>query len=77
VGASGNTSSPFAFSDTSANDTFFGFEAPSGLLITRVAISAGGNNPTIDDIGFIIPEPSAAMLSIIGALGLISRRRRN
>ena len=78
VGASGNTSSPFEFSDTSANDTFFGFQAPAGLLISKFAITSGGNNPTFDDLGFIlpIPEPSAALLSALGALGLVARRRR-
>lgn len=76
VGASGNASSPFVFSNTSAGDTFFGFQAPEGLAINRVAISSGGNNPTIDDFGFIIPEPSSVLLSGLGIAGLLILRRR-
>ncbi len=80
VGASGSSSTGFTFSDTSANDTFFGFQAPTGLSITRFTLvapgSGNGNNPTLDDIGFIIPEPSAVVLSAMGALGLMARRRR-
>lgn len=81
VGASGSaTGASFAYTDTSANDTFFGFQAPVGLAISKVSFNttAGTNvNPVLDDIAFIIPEPSAFLLSALGALGLITRRRRN
>ena len=75
VGPSGTTYP----SDSAGNDTFFGFQAPVGLAISKVSFNttAGVNvNPVLDDIAFIIPEPSAFLLSAIGALGLITRRKR-
>lgn len=81
IGPSGGSTTGFSFSDTSANDTFFGFQAPTGLLIKSISFTAAtgganGNNLVLDDIAFIVPEPSAALLSLIGCLGFLSRRRR-
>lgn len=63
-------------------DTFFGFSAPSGKLITSLQLSAGSNNYyVIDDLAFItpIPEPSSVCLlglAVIGAAGGWIRRNR-
>lgn len=64
-----------------ANDTFFGYQAPSGQSIKEVAISAT-NNLATDDWAFIvspsaIPEPgSVAMLALLGMVTVMRRRSR-
>lgn len=62
---------------TSTPDTFFGFQAPTGKSISGLTIRpAGGNFLPIDDLAFItVPEPSSALLGVIGALTLLRRRR--
>ena len=68
----------------SAPDTFFGFSAPTGKLITSLRLSAGSENYfVIDDLAFItpaaIPEPSTiALLGMagIGLAGIWTNRKR-
>lgn len=62
------------------DDTFYGFTAPLGESITAIAIdtaSTGDNaRVTIDDLGFIVPEPTGVGLLAAAALPLLARRRR-
>lgn len=69
------------------DDTFMSFTASSGLTISSINLESFQTGTTtsvntriaIDDLGFIaIPEPSSAILFLLGALtfGLIVRRRR-
>jgi len=78
--------SPTANADK-LDDTFFGFTAPTGKTIQSVKIEAtdAGNSDTpknfffaIDDFGYVVavPEPSAAGLALLSAVGLLARRRR-
>ncbi len=65
----------YLVSDASGPDTFFGFQAPEGKYITSITIS--GDNPVIDDFGFVtVPEPSVSLLGIAGLAGFLIRRRR-
>jgi hypothetical protein len=60
------------------DDTFFGFTAPAGVTITKLTIGAGTDNYfAIDDLAFVIPEPSAVLMGAAGMMGLMIRRRRN
>jgi len=70
-------------SSTATPDTFFGFSAPTGKLISSLQLAAGTNNFfVIDDLAFItpIPEPSSVCLWGMSAIGLvggwIKRNRR-
>ena len=60
-------------------DSFSGIVAPDGYWITSMRVhSDGGIFTSIDDIGFItsiIPEPSTALLGIIGMAAMMRRRR--
>jgi hypothetical protein len=66
-------------------DTFFGFSAPTGKLITSLRLSAGQENFfVIDDLAFItptaIPEPSTYALigmTAIGLAGTWMRKKRS
>ena len=49
------------------------------VVITASEVDGPGNNIGIDNLvfnGTVIPEPSAALLLGLGALGLVARRRR-
>jgi hypothetical protein len=60
----------------------FGYIAQPGEEITRIVVGGGTSfyndkNHFIDDFGFaVVPEPSAALLSSLGLLALLSRHRR-
>ena len=59
-------------------DTFFGFDAPSGQFLTQVAFTKTGRDKTFDDLGFVtavIPEPASAGLAVAGLAGVLLRRR--
>lgn len=63
-------------SASASPDTFFGFSAPTGKLITSLQLSAGTNNFfVIDDLAFItptpIPEPSTVALLGLAGMGLV------
>ena len=63
------------------NDTFFGYQAPTGQSIKEIAISAT-NNLATDDWAFIvspsaIPEPSSfVVLGMFGMAAIMRRRIR-
>lgn len=61
------------------HDSFSGIVAPDGYWITRMRVhSDQGAFTGIDDIGFItsiIPEPSSALLGMLGLAALMRRRR--
>lgn len=76
------TTANYLDSPTSGPDIFFGFQAATGKAIRTISIDAGatdGGNLILDDFGFIvspIPEPSSAAIALLGATGLLVRRRR-
>lgn len=63
------------------NDAFFGVQAPTGLSISQIDITAN-NNLATDDWAFIVapaavPEPSSfALLAMMGATAALRRRKR-
>jgi len=65
------------------DDTFWSFTAPDGASITSIAVDAANDSvgtsfaPVFDDFAFItVPEPGRAMLLLLGAAGMLVRRRR-
>ncbi len=59
-----------------ADDTFYGFTAPSGLSISSLSITRSVRVP-FDDLGFItavVPEPTSGLL-LLGGLALVGARR--
>jgi hypothetical protein len=60
-------------------DSFAGIVAPDGYWITSMRVHADNGIFTgIDDIGFVtstIPEPSSALLGILGLAAMLRRRR--
>ena len=59
------------------DDTFFGYEAPTGRSIASIFIDNSG--PAFyDDLGFItvVPEPASLGLIGVGTLLILGRRRR-
>ena len=65
------------------DDTFFAYTAPNGSAITSFRFTFGGTESDkrlgIDDLGFItnaIPEPSSALLTLLGTTAILLRRRR-
>jgi len=75
-----SASTVFSFVSTSsgpgADDTFWGFRAPPGEFIDRFNLTIGNDVfVALDDLAFItIPEPSAALLMILG-MGTVLLRR--
>ena len=66
-----------------ADDTFYGFTAPTGFAITSILFNPANDTldarPVIDDFGFItsvVPEPSTALLGCSAMLMALVRRRR-
>ncbi len=61
------------------DDTFYGFQAPAGYYITRVALT-GSQFTWADDVGFVtgvvVPEPSTVALLIAGLTGFAFAARR-
>ena len=58
------------------HDTFFGFQAAGGQRIKRLEVlEAGSKAVYIDDLGFVVPEPSTALLLAMG-LAIFGARRR-
>lgn len=62
---------------------FFGFVSSSGITnarITHITLDEQGENIGFDQVSVVaapIPEPSSALLLALGALGLITRRKRS
>lgn len=52
------------------------FDTPDWQLFSRLDISTLSGQIGIDNITSIVPEPSRAMLVLVGALALLSQRRR-
>lgn len=66
-----------------ADDTFYGFTAPTGFAITGILFNPANDTldsrPVIDDFGFItsvVPEPSTALLGCGALLVMMVRRKR-
>lgn len=66
-------------SGAGVDDTFFAFQAPLGKGITKLEITAGTDGNSffaIDDLAFVIPEPSVTGFALLSAFGLLARRKR-
>ena len=80
---SDNSTATFALSVATATgsgssitpDTFYGFNAPVGLGISKLDITPNGYL-AIDDLAFIIPEPSSGALTLAALASTCFRRRR-
>lgn len=60
---------------TQGQAVFFGYTAPAGLSINRVAITADGF-VRFDDLAFaVVPEPASLGLLSLGGLAMLRRRR--
>jgi hypothetical protein len=60
-------------------DTFFGFAAPVGRTIKSLQVGPGNTTDfvVLDDVAFVtVPEPGTVAIGVVGALGLLGRRRR-
>jgi hypothetical protein len=65
----GGESFSFSATDSLGSGSFFRVTVSAGVAANEQFASAGGANLTL------VPEPSAALLGAIGALGLLRRRR--
>jgi hypothetical protein len=88
-GSSRATNIVFTLSDsttfTTSNDlittsaVFYGYQAPSGLSITKVQINNPNGVNRFDDLAFVVAVPEPASLILMGLSGvslLVLRRRR-
>lgn len=58
---------------TTAEDRFFGVKADEGIGAIRISIDKG-TGIEIDHVAMLVPEPSASLLAIIGALAFVCPR---
>ena len=66
----------FSLPGTTAERTFFGYQAPS--IGSVVLTNSGDQNwsPLIDDHAYGVPEPATLSLLAFGGLAMLRRRRR-
>ena len=80
---SGGGTATASFTNTTftagAQDTFFGFVAPTGQAITSISISTANEYQfSIDDLGLVtstVPEPGSLALMGLGGFMMVLRRR--
>ncbi len=59
----------------SADDTFFGYQAPAGRYITNVQFDNSGF-VRFDDLGFaVVPEPASLSMLLLAGFAAVRRRR--
>ncbi len=57
------------------DNTFFGFIAPTGKAITKLEFTPSPHFTSVDDLAFVVPEPTTFAL-LFGSAGLLLTRRR-